>query len=120
MAQEKDSCAVEIDKVLCDYDTVYASKSKVPETLIDSLVACKNSHCLKEELHRLHNLNRVMYGRMEMILDTKPCYIVVFDYRGDIVAFLEPGDERRLDLMTNKQVMLEEYAYYLKLWLIVY
>ena len=128
MAQENDTCAINTNMLLRDNverdsnvlsarncDTVYVLK-----TLVDSLVECKNYHCLKEELHRLHNLNRVMYGRMDMILDTRPCYIVVFDYRGDIVAFLEPGDERRVDLVSNKQVELDEYAYYLKLWLIVY
>lgn len=115
-AQGKDSCVVDKECKVQQEQMIIQE----PLTLADSLVACGNYRRLEKELHRLHELNRVMYGRMDMILDTKPCYIVVFDYRGDIVAFLEPGEESRVDLKSKKQLLLDDYAYYLKLWLIVY
>ena len=148
LIQRYDSCMVDISSILKHgvrtdyyvksnryYVTAYVSRSlfnekfnsievgssaNKPKTLVDSLVSWGNFSELISHLRSLHDVNRVMYGRMDMILDTRTSYIVVFDDIGNIVAFLEPGESERVDLKSSKYVNMDNYANNLKLWLIVY
>lgn len=90
-------------------------------TLADSLATYEKLSELGVELQRLHLTNRVMYGRMDMIKNIDPCYIVVFDSTGKVTAFLEPGGEQRVDLKSGNSVALVDFLDVLtKIWLIIY
>lgn len=106
---------VDDDKNISESDIVK------PITLADTLALCKNFSELKSELDRLHALHKVMYGRMDKILQIAPCYIAVFNSSADMVAFLEPGEDRRVDVKSGNYVILDDYSEeFKKLWIIVY
>lgn len=78
--------------------------------VLDIIKKARTFFELRSILEPLKEQGQILaYGKYATMQQPKECYLIVYDIAGNIVAFLDKGDQRRMNLSTNKEDDLLNY-----------